>query len=161
MPKHPSGLSHIDESGAAHMVHVGKKPSTDRVARAEAVVRMGPAAMKFLTAADSPKGDVLAAARIAGIQGAKRTSELIPLCHNIPLDGVEIQFELGETLRIEASARALARTGVEMEAMTAASVAALTVYDMLKAVDRWMTIERVQLLEKRGGKSGELIRPAP
>ena len=126
---------------------------------ASARVRMSPATMIVLTSGQAKKGDVFAAARIAGIQAAKRTPELIPLCHRIALSSVEVHFEpQDDVLRIEARAKAVDRTGVEMEALTAVSVAALTVYDMLKAIDRGMTIEQVRLEEKSGGASGDYVR---
>jgi len=135
------------------MVDVGAKPPTDRTARAEATVTMQAATMKLVTRGRASKGDVLAAARIAGIQAAKRTPEWIPLCHHVALSSIAVDFSArARTLRIEATAHAFDRTGVEMEALVAASAAALTVYDMLKSVDRGMTIT-VRLLEKRGGKS--------
>lgn len=148
-------LSHLDARGRARMVDVAEKAVTTREALAEAVVTMKPATMKLLKSGASKKGDVLAVARIAGIQGAKKTPELIPLCHPLMLSSVNIEFETSaKELRIRARVRCEGKTGVEMEALTAASVAALTVYDMLKAVDRGMQITRVQLLEKIGGKSG-------
>ncbi|MEO0326918.1 MAG: cyclic pyranopterin monophosphate synthase MoaC [Myxococcota bacterium] len=157
---HPDGLTHLDAEGHAHMVEVGEKAVTAREARAEAFVRMAPATMALLRAGTAPKGDVLATARIAGIQAAKRVPELIPLCHQIALTGVEVQLqpEGADRLRIEATARCRDRTGVEMEALTAATVAALTVYDMLKAVDRGMSIEAARLLSKKGGRSGSWTR---
>jgi cyclic pyranopterin phosphate synthase len=155
-------LTHLDARGAARMVDVGDKDVTLREAIAEAIVRMKPATLKTLANDRAPKGDVIAAARIAGIAGAKRTSDLIPLCHAILLDAVWVDIELGtkDTVRVVAHARTHAQTGVEMEALTAASVAALTLYDMLKALDRGMTIERVRLLEKHGGASGRFMRAA-
>ena len=146
------------------MVDVGDKPSTERLARAAATLRMAPGTLARLVAGDAPKGDVLAVARVAGIQAAKRTPELIPLCHHIALTAVEVRFAPdpdGERLHIEAVARCRDRTGVEMEALTAASVAALTVYDMLKAIDRDMSIEHTRLLEKSGGRSGRWLRADP
>jgi len=153
-------LSHLDDEGRAHMVDVGEKPITARLARARGVVRMERRTRERLLAGDTPKGDVFATVRIAGIQAAKRTSELIPLCHPLPLDAVSVTLEPeGEDLiAIEATARCTGRTGVEMEAMTAVSVAALTLYDMLKAIDRGMRIESIELVEKRGGKSGTYLR---
>jgi len=151
------GLSHLDEEGRARMVDVGGKDVTEREAVARAAVRMQPGTLKLLLAGNAPKGDVLATARIAGIQAAKRTPELIPLCHHVALSSCSVAFEPdpdGERLHVTAVARARDRTGVEMEALTAASVAALTVYDMLKAVDRGMVIESVALQEKTGGKTG-------
>lgn len=155
-------LTHVDAQGRARMVDVGGKDVTVREALARAVVRMGAATRARLEAGDVPKGDVWATARIAGIQAAKRTHELIPLCHAIALTGVEVHFELdrddAERVHVRARARARDRTGVEMEALMAAAVAALTLYDMLKAIDRAITIESVALLEKRGGESGDWSR---
>lgn len=153
----PERLTHLDDDGAARMVDVGEKPVTDRRAVARAVVRMSPATAAAVAAGDAPKGDVIGTARIAGIQAAKRTGELIPLCHPIGLDGVDVIAELdveAGTLTLTATARVTARTGVEMEAMTAAAVAALTVYDMVKGIERGVVIESVALLEKSGGRSG-------
>jgi cyclic pyranopterin phosphate synthase len=150
--------THLDREGRARMVDVSAKPMTARAARAEALVTMRPATAKLLRSGRSPKGDVLAAARIAGIQAAKRTPELIPLCHHVALSSVAVDLEpRARSLRIEAVVRATDRTGVEMEALVAASAAALTVYDMLKSVDRGMTFT-VRLLEKRGGKSDYVSR---
>lgn len=149
-------LSHLDERGAARMVDVSAKAETVRTARAEALVVMQPATLELILSGGSPKGDVLAVARVAGIMGAKRTSELIPLCHPLPLSSVTVDFEatgLG-TLRVEAVARTTGKTGVEMEALTAVTIAALTVYDMCKAAEKGIRIEGVRLLEKHGGKSG-------
>jgi cyclic pyranopterin phosphate synthase len=154
-------LTHLDEQGRARMVDVGAKPTTQRRAVARAVVRMTPATAQRLVARDVPKGDVLATARIAGIQAAKRTSELIPLCHALPLSSVSIEEDVDAaagTLTLIAEARTTAQTGVEMEALTAASVAALTVYDMLKALERGIEIASVALLEKSGGASGDWHR---
>lgn len=149
-------LTHFDEQGASRMVDVGQKPITERMARASAQVRMLPATAKLIQEGAAAKGNVIEVARLAGIMAAKRTGDLIPLCHPLPLDGVVLDFRFVDdrTLRIEATVRVTARTGVEMEALTAASVAALTVYDMCKAVDRGMVISDVQLEEKSGGKSG-------
>jgi len=154
-PKKPGiSLTHLTRDGHAHMVDVGAKDVTARRALARARVRMSQETFVRLVAGDTPKGDVLAAARIAGIQAAKKTSELIPLCHLVALTRVEITITLdGGVAVIDASAEARDRTGVEMEAMVAASVAALTIYDMLKAVDRGMSFD-VGLVEKTGGKSG-------
>ena len=156
----PSKLSHIDAKGKARMVDVGAKDITQREATAEAVVKMKPATLDLIVSARAPKGDVLAVARIAGIQAAKRTHELIPLCHALALSSANVEFEpLGSgRLRIETTVRCDGKTGVEMEALTAASVAALTVYDMVKAVDRGMEIQRVRLVKKSGGKSGTWLR---
>ena len=150
-------LSHLDEHGAARMVDVSEKPATVREAQAEAFILLSPEAYEAALAPQTPKGDVLATARLAGIMAAKRTSELIPLCHPIPLSQASIDFESQDArsaLRIVATTRTTAPTGVEMEALVAASVAALTVYDMVKAIDRAATIEGVRLLAKSGGKSG-------
>jgi cyclic pyranopterin phosphate synthase len=159
--------SHLDDEGAPRMVDVGDKPITARRAVAGAVVRMRPEVLAALLDAGGPKGDALVTARLAGIGGAKRTSELIPLCHPLPLDLVDVELtpdrETG-TVAIRAEARATARTGVEMEALTAASLAALTLYDMAKALQRDIVIDRIELLEKSGGASGqfsrELVPPA-
>jgi cyclic pyranopterin phosphate synthase len=154
-------LTHLDEQGRARMVDVGAKPTTQRRAVARAVVRMTPGTAQRLVARDVPKGDVLATARIAGIQAAKRTSELIPLCHALPLSSVSIEEDVDTaagTLTLIAEARTSAQTGVEMEALIAASVAALTVYDMLKALERGIEIASVVLLEKSGGTSGDWRR---
>lgn len=151
-------LTHLDEQGRARMVDVGDKLVTQRRAVARAVVRMTPATAQRLIAHDVPKGDVLATARIAGIQAAKRTSELIPLCHALPLSSVSIEEDVDAaagTLTLVAEARTTAQTGVEMEALTAASVAALTVYDMLKALERGIEIVSVRLVHKSGGESGD------
>jgi cyclic pyranopterin phosphate synthase len=150
-------LSHVAPDGSIAMVDVGAKAATRRTARACALVRLPPRAAEALRAATLPKGDAFAAAQIAGILAAKRTGELIPLCHPLPLDAVEVTFrwEGPEVLRIETSAVTSAKTGVEMEALTAAGVAALTIYDMCKSVDKGIVIEAVRLLEKTGGKSGD------
>lgn len=152
-----SQLSHVDQDGRARMVDVGDKPVTARLAVAGARVRMQRETFALIQRNEVSKGDVLGVARIAGIQAAKRTDELIPLCHSLPLDDLQVEFAFDEALpgvAITCSARVTARTGVEMEAMTAASVAALTIYDMCKAVDRSMEIESVHLLRKEGGRSG-------
>ncbi len=157
-----SKLSHVREDGSLVMVDVGAKPVTARTARAEARVRLSPAAAEALRAATLPKGDAFAAAQLAGIMAAKRTGELIPLAHPIPLGAVDVDFAWDDavTLRIATRATTVAQTGVEMEAMVAASVAALTIYDMCKAVDKGIVVESVRLVEKTGGKSGDW-RPAP
>ncbi len=153
-------LTHLTRDGHARMVDVGQKNVTERRAIARARVRMSRDTFVKLVAGDTPKGDVLAAARIAGIQAAKRTSELIPLCHLVHLTSVEVSINLdGGVAVIDATAIARDRTGVEMEALVAASTAALTIYDMLKAVDRGMSFD-VCLVEKTGGKSGDWTRPA-
>jgi cyclic pyranopterin phosphate synthase len=148
-------LTHLDRAGRARMVDVGEKPATRRRARAEALVRMSPETAAKVLAGDAPKGDVLGTARLAGIQAAKRTDELIPLAHQLPLSHVDVEVEVdGEAgvARIEAEAATVAGTGVEMEAMTACAVAALTLYDMVKGLERGVVIERVRLLEKSGGR---------
>ncbi|WP_284125577.1 cyclic pyranopterin monophosphate synthase MoaC [Parerythrobacter aestuarii] len=150
-----SGLTHLDESGAAHMVDVGGKPATQRLARAGGVIRMSAEALAAIKAGDAPKGDVLGTARIAGIMAAKKTAELIPLCHPLGLDAIDVTFDYADGgISVSAAASLTGKTGVEMEAMTAASVALLTIYDMAKALDKGMVIGEVRLLEKRGGKSG-------
>jgi cyclic pyranopterin phosphate synthase len=155
-----TSLTHFDDSGASRMVDISDKPETLRQARASGLVRMAPATLALIRDRGLAKGDVLEVARLAGIMAAKRTGDLIPLCHPLPLSAVTIDFTFtGEDLlRIEAVARLTGRTGVEMEALTAVSVAALTVYDMCKAVDRTMTLERIRLEEKSGGKSGPFRR---
>ncbi|HEY8624798.1 MAG TPA: cyclic pyranopterin monophosphate synthase MoaC [Solirubrobacteraceae bacterium] len=156
-----SELTHLDASGQARMVDVGDKPASERRALARATVRVSPETARIVLAGDAPKGDVIGTARIAGIQAAKRTSELIPLCHPLALTfvGVDavIDAERGEIV-ISAEARTSGQTGVEMEALTAASVAALTIYDMVKGVERRAEIASVVLLEKSGGRSGEWRR---
>ena len=157
-----SELTHIGGDGRARMVDVGDKPVTARLASAEATVLMESATLARIEANEFAKGDVLGVARIAAIQAAKRCDELIPLCHSLPLDDLQVEFELQPQLpgvRIVCTARVNGRTGVEMEAMTAASVAALTIYDMCKAVDRAMEIGSLRLLRKEGGRSGEWVRP--
>ena len=150
-----SSLTHLDEHGAARMVDVGAKPESQRKAVAEGRIGMSGEALAALWDGTGPKGDALATARIAGIMAAKRTGELIPLCHPLALDAVTVAFDReSDAIRVTATTSCTGRTGVEMEAMTAASVALLTLYDMGKAVDRAMTIEGVRLIEKLGGKSG-------
>jgi cyclic pyranopterin monophosphate synthase len=169
-------LSHFDEAGASRMVDVAQKPVTERMARASSRVRMLATTLALVRdRGASKKGDVLEVARLAGIMAAKRTSELIPLCHPLPLDSVSVDFSFDDDapgaesrattenvehtrLSIEATVRCTGRTGVEMEALTAAAIAALTVYDMCKSVDRGMVIEQVQLEEKSGGRSGQFVR---
>ena len=152
-------LTHLDERGNARMVDVGHKERSDRAATAAGFVRMRPATIDALREGKAPKGDVLAVARIAGIQAAKRTAELIPMCHALQLTSVQVELEVQRSgVAIRATVKAADRTGVEMEALTAVSIAALTLYDMLKALDKAMTIEDVKLLEKTGGKSGDYVR---
>ena len=150
-------LTHLDEEGRARMVDVGDKPVTDRRAVARALVRMNPETIRAVVRGDTPKGDVAGTARLAGIQAAKRTSELVPLCHHLPLSFVDVEIHVHESagaIMITAEARTTAQTGVEMEAMVAASIAALTVYDMVKGIDRGVEVAEVLLLEKSGGRSG-------
>lgn len=155
-----SGLTHLDEQGNARMVDVGGKVATARTAIASGRIRMSPQALTAIRSGNVPKGDVIAAARIAGIMAAKKTSDLIPLCHPLGLDAVTIDFVFEDDgVRATASASLTAKTGVEMEALTATSVALLTVYDMVKAIDKAMVIEDVRLLAKRGGKSGDWLAP--
>lgn len=150
-----SDLTHIDEHGKARMVDVSGKETTRRVATAQAVLTMQPETMQKIRQNELAKGDALAVARVAGVLAAKRVDELIPLCHSLPLSDVSVDFEFGEgRLTIRTSATTVAQTGVEMEALTAATIAALTVYDMAKAVDKRMVIEGVHLVSKTGGKSG-------
>jgi cyclic pyranopterin monophosphate synthase len=158
-------LSHIDKTGAARMVDVSDKPATARTAIAEGFVAMAPRTLELLQKGDTPKGDVLATARIAGIMAAKRTHELIPLCHPLNLSKVAVHLEPSNDppgVRIIAEVKTAGPTGVEMEALTAVSVACLTLYDMLKAVDRAMHFDGIRLLEKSGGRSGDYrVAPAP
>lgn len=155
-----SKLTHLDAEGNARMVDVGGKAATRRLATASGRITMAPGALAAISAGQAPKGDVFAAARIAGIMAAKKTSDLIPLCHPLALSKVEVRVAPGEGgLSVTARVRTTGQTGVEMEALTAVSVACLTVYDMLKAADKAMTIEAVRLMEKSGGKSGDWKRP--
>jgi cyclic pyranopterin phosphate synthase len=153
-------LTHVDEQGRVRMVDVGWKPETEREAVAKGSVVMRRQTLELIKRGEVEKGDVLSVARVAGIMGAKRTSDLIPLCHPLPLDQVTVELELDEKknqVQITATARTTAKTGVEMEALTAVTVAALTIYDMCKAVDRGMRIESIRLVRKRGGKSGDIV----
>ncbi len=157
-----SKLTHVGPSGEARMVDISAKPVTSREARARGSVTMSTAALEAIMRGNLPKGEVIGAARIAGIQAAKRTSELIPLCHPLPLSLVEVDCTPDAALpgiRIESRVRCTAKTGAEMEALTAVTVTALTIYDMAKSADRWMTIESIQLEGKQGGKSGRMTRP--
>ena len=159
-PTGPGRLSHLDETGAAHMVDVTGKDTTKRTAVAAGTLRTRADVVELIASGGLPKGDALATARIAGILAAKRTSDLIPLCHQLALTGVDVDFAIGETqVDITATVRSTDRTGVEMEALTAVSVAALTLYDMLKAVDPAATIDDIKVLRKEGGKTGQWIRP--
>jgi cyclic pyranopterin phosphate synthase len=151
-------LTHIDEEGRVQMVDVGEKPDTERVAVARGQVQMHPETLRLIAEGGIPKGDVLAVAQVAGIMGAKRTADLIPLCHPLLLTKIDVAFRIDEktsTIEITATVRNRGKTGVEMEALTAVSVAALTVYDMAKAVEKTMTIDNIRLVYKSGGKSGE------
>ena len=153
----PAPLTHFDGAGQAHMVDVGAKAETTRVARAQGRIRMAPATFAMIQAGSAKKGDVLGIARIAAIQGSKRTSDLIPLCHPLALTRVAAAFDLDEKrhrITLAVTAETVGRTGVEMEALTAVSIGLLTIYDMCKAADRGMVIEDIRLLEKLGGKSG-------
>ena len=155
-----SPLTHFDTQGQAHMVDVSAKPATHRVARASGVIRMQPATLALIAAGHAKKGDVLGVARIAAIQGAKRTADLVPLCHPLPITRVAVELELdaaASLLRCTAQVETLGPTGVEMEALTAVQIGLLTVYDMCKAVDRGMVMDDIRLLRKSGGKSGEWI----
>lgn len=155
-------LTHFDDSGASRMVDVGAKPVSQRLARAEGIVSMQPETLTLIRDRKMSKGDVLEVARLAGIMATKRTDELIPLCHSLGLDSATIDFEIIDErrIRIEATVQVQGRTGVEMEALTAVSITALTIYDMCKAVDRAMQIDGIRLLEKSGGKSGHYVAPA-
>lgn len=157
-------LTHTDEHGNARMVYVGDKSETDRVAIARGWIALSPQAMQAVVERTAKKGDVLTVAQIAGIQGAKKTSDLIPLCHPIPISGVDVRLRADEAsgrILCEATVKTTGRTGVEMEALTAVSTALLTVYDMLKAVDRDMSLGGIEVVEKRGGRSGTWRRAAP
>jgi len=153
-------LTHLDEKGQARMVDVGAKPQTARAATASGRIRMSSEALIAIRDGSGPKGDVLAAARIAGIMAAKRTGELIPLCHPLALDAVTVDFAFeDDAITVTARASLTGKTGVEMEAMTATSIALLTIYDMAKAIDKGMVIDAVRLIEKTGGKSGAWRAP--
>ena len=154
-------LTHIDEAGRAKMVDVGAKDETEREGVAEAIVRMQPATLERIRAGQIKKGDVLAVAQVAGVMGAKKTPELIPMCHPIAITGVDFNFEIDDeasTITITASVRTIGRTGVEMEALTAVATAALTIYDMCKAIDKGMIIDGIALVKKSGGRSGVYVR---
>ncbi len=156
-----SQFTHFDSDGKAHMVDVGDKPSTRRVAVAEGRIRMQPETLRLIVEGGHKKGDVLGVARIAGIMGAKKTADLVPLCHPLALSRVAIDLEpeqAGSSVRCRATVETSGPTGVEMEALTAVQIALLTIYDMCKAVDRGMEMEAIRLLEKRGGKSGHWVR---
>lgn len=152
-------LTHLDSTGAAAMVDIGDKAPSRRTAKASGKVRMAPETLSRILSGAAPKGDVIAAARLAGIMAAKRTDELIPLCHSLPIDAVRLEFTPGEgVLHIEAFVSTTGKTGVEMEALVAVSVACLTIYDMCKSIDRGMQFDEIQLDEKRGGVHGDYIR---
>ena len=158
----PPALTHFDTHGQAHMVDVAAKAETHRVARASGVIRMQPATLALIASGSAKKGDVLGVARIAAIQAAKRTSELIPLCHPLPITRVAVDFELDDaasSVTCRAQVETLGRTGVEMEALTAVQIGLLTIYDMCKAADRGRVMDAIRVLEKRGGKSGEWMAP--
>jgi cyclic pyranopterin phosphate synthase len=153
-------LTHLDETGRAHMVDVGNKPDTERIAIAKGEVQMKKETLDLIRAGQIKKGDVLTVAQIAGITASKRTSELIPLCHPLPLTKVDVDLELDDSIPgvvITATAKTIGKTGVEMEALTAVSVAALTVYDMAKAAEKTMRIQNIRLVEKHGGQSGDVV----
>jgi len=153
-------LTHLDEQGRADMVDVGDKPDTDRTAVAEGAVYVQPETLQLIKEGNMKKGDVLTVARIAGIMGAKKTSDLIPLCHPVPMTKIGIDLTLDDehnAIRIRAQARTVGKTGIEMEVLTAVSITALTIYDMAKAVDRTMRISDIRLLEKRGGMRGDYV----
>ncbi len=157
-----SPLTHFDAQGQAHMVDVSAKSETHRVARATGTIRMQPATLALIREGTAKKGDVIGVARIAAIQAAKRTSELIPLCHPLPITRVAVEFEIDAAangVRCTAQVETLGRTGVEMEALTAVQVGLLTVYDMCKAADRGMVMDGIRVLEKHGGKSGDWVAP--
>jgi len=164
MPRPEPPLTHFDAQGQAHMVDVAGKAETHRVARARGSIRMQPATLALIAAGQASKGDVIAVARIAAIQAAKRTAELIPLCHPLPLTRVSVDFEVdaaSHAVHCTAQAETFGRTGVEMEALTAVHVGLLTVYDMCKAADRSMVMDDIRLLEKSGGRSGRWTAPTP
>lgn len=155
-------LTHIDAEGTARMVDVGAKAETQRLAVASGRIRMSAAALAAIRAGDAPKGDVLGTARVAGIMAAKRTGDLIPMCHPLAIDAVNVDFAFeADAVRATATASLTGKTGIEMEAITAVTIALVTVYDMAKALDKAMVIEDVRLIEKRGGKSGHWRAPAP
>jgi cyclic pyranopterin phosphate synthase len=156
-------LTHLDEHGAARMVDVGAKPDTERLAVAVGAVYMQPETLRLIRAGALKKGDVLTVAKLAGIMAAKKTADLIPLCHPLPLTHLDVDLQLDESqnaVHIQATARTVGKTGVEMEALTAVTIAALTVYDMAKAVDRGMRLGDIRLLEKRGGQRGDYVAEA-
>jgi len=152
-------LSHLDENGILHMVDVGQKPDTERIAIAKGGVKMKPETLRLIRAGNMKKGDVISVAKVAGVMAAKRTSELIPLCHPLALNHIDVELKLDDQIpgvQIQATARTNGKTGVEMEALTAVSVAGLTIYDMVKAVEKTMVIQNIRLVEKHGGQSGDV-----
>lgn len=154
-------FTHFNESGKAKMVEVGYKDDTKREAIAKGTIKMNPVTLKMIVEGQMKKGDVLSVAQVAGIMGAKKTSEIIPMCHNIFITGADIKFQIDEennAIHIEADVRTVGKTGIEMEALNAVSTAALTIYDMCKAIDKDMVIENIRLMKKTGGKSGEYFR---
>mgnify|MGYP000851227148 CR=1 FL=1 len=154
-------FTHINEQGRAKMVDVTSKDDTARIAIAEAIIKMEPETLQTIKSGGVKKGDVLSVAQIAGVMGAKQTANIIPMCHPLMLSGVDIIFDLDEEkseIKIRGTVKTTGKTGVEMEALSAVSIAALTIYDMCKAIDRWMIIEEIKLIEKSGGKSGHVIR---
>jgi cyclic pyranopterin monophosphate synthase len=156
----PTKLTHLDDSGRAHMVDVSGKADTERSAVAQGEVRMRKETLDLIRGGQIKKGDVLTVAQVAGISGAKRTAELIPLCHPLPLTSINVELDLDDLMpgvRITATAKTFGKTGVEMEALTAVSVAALTIYDMAKAAEKTMRIQNIRLLEKHGGRSGDVV----
>ncbi len=162
-PSSPSPLTHFDSQGQAHMVDVSAKAETHRVAVATGVIRMQPETLALISSGTAKKGDVLGVARIAAIQGSKRTAELVPLCHPLPITRVAVSFDVdtsNSSVRCTAQVETLGRTGVEMEALTAVQVGLLTIYDMCKAADRGMVMGEIRVLEKHGGKSGDWVAPA-
>ena len=155
-----SKLSHIDDRGHARMVDISKKPDTPRIAIAKGEIVMRPETLKLIESGSMGKGDVLSVAQVAGVMAAKKTSDLIPLCHPLPLKQISVEFELDEALpgiKIVANAKTNGKTGVEMEALTAVAISALTIYDMAKAVEKTMLIQNIRLVEKRGGQSGDVV----
>ncbi|MBL0728940.1 cyclic pyranopterin monophosphate synthase MoaC [Piscinibacter sp. HJYY11] len=163
VPSPASPLTHFDAQGQAHMVDVSGKAETHRIARASGVIRMLPATLALIQSGSAKKGDVLGIARVAAIQASKRTAELIPLCHPLPITKVAVEFEVdagASLVRCTVQVETLGRTGVEMEALTAVQVGLLTIYDMCKAADRGMVMGEIRVLEKHGGKSGDWVAPA-
>ncbi|MDD4601245.1 Cyclic pyranopterin monophosphate synthase [bioreactor metagenome] len=157
------GFTHFNEDGRARMVDVSEKNETIRIASAQAVVKMQPSTLQAIKTGGIKKGDVLGVAQVAGVMGAKRTAELIPMCHPLLLTSVNVTFDSNEDqseIVVKCQVKTTGKTGVEMEALSGASIAALTIYDMCKAIDRWMSVTQLQLVEKTGGKSGHIVRPS-